>query len=143
MVYDTWYRFWLQEDNSQIKEYAYLDGYLYALASDNKIYKYNSGTERVYMELITKNFNDNVTEKKKTNQLNFTVDLEASSLFLVYKRIDEGLWVKIKDFSSTEFSSFYVPIKIDRVNNFQIKMVMIGDGKLYQTERMLHIGGRV
>lgn len=143
LVYDTMYRVWMQEDTLQCTGFAQLDGYLYALASDNKIYKFNSGTEKVTMELITKNFTDNLTEKKKTYQLNFTVDLAASSVFLVYKRTNEGPWISVKSYTSTSFSSFYVPIAINRADCFQIKMVMIGDGNLYKTERMVYIGGRV
>jgi hypothetical protein len=142
MVYDTVYKTWLQEDTLQVTGFALLDGYLYALATGTVIYKFNSGTEVVVMELTTKNFTDNMTEKKKVYQLNFTVDLEPSSMFLVYKRVNEGQWIKVRSYTSTELSSFYVPIRINRSNSFQIKMVMIGDGRLYQTERLLYVGGR-
>jgi hypothetical protein len=142
MVYDTETRLWLQEDTLRVKAFALLDGYLYALANDNIIYKFNSGTETVIMELTTKNYSDNMTEKKKVYQINFTVDLEASSVFLVYKRVNEGVWTKIKSYTSTKFSSLYVPVKIDRADCFQIRMIMIGAGKLYQMERLLYVGGR-
>lgn len=142
-VYDTQTNIWFMEDSTQVKEFTYLDGYLYALAADNKIYKFNGGTETVTMTLITKEFTDDIINKKYTSSLNFRVDLESGSSFKVYKRLDNSsTWTLVKTYTTNDLNSFVVPVSIDRVDHFQIKMEMIGDGTLHMAERIVKAGGK-
>jgi len=139
-TFDTWYNIWRQEDTLQVKDFAYLDGYLYALANDNKIYKFNSGSETVTWTAITKEFTEKINNKKGHSQLNFRVDLEANSNLKVYVRVDNGSWTLKETYTTTDLQSFKVPLKIERADHFQIKVIGEGDGKVHQMTRKFYTG---
>ncbi len=142
-VYDTWYNTWLQEDTLQVKDFAYLNGYVYALAADNKIYKFNSGTETVTWEVITKQFTEEILGKKGHSQLNFRVDLEEDSTLTVSTKINNGEWAVVKTYSTENLSSFIAPVKINRADHFQIKLSCVGEGKIYAMERIFYVGSEI
>jgi len=139
-VYDTRNGIWLQEDTLNVKDFAYFEGYLYALASDHKIYKFNSGTETVTSIAITKEFTDDLTEKKGNTELIFMVDLESGSSMKVYTRVNNGSFTLVKTYTTADLSTLRVPIVVNRANHFQIKLEMTGEYKIYQTERKIYVG---
>ena len=55
-----------REDDLQVKDFVYLNGSLYALAADNKIYKFNSGTEEIDWEVETEIFTEKISREKRT-----------------------------------------------------------------------------
>lgn len=142
-VYDTLKNIWLQEDTLQVDDFTYFGGYLYGLSSTNIIYKFNSGTETVTYTAITKEYTEEISNKKGHSQLNFRVDLESGSTLTIWKRVDNGSWVSVKTYSTADLSSFIVPILIDRADHFQLKIVGVGEGKVYAVERIFHIGSDV
>jgi hypothetical protein len=139
-VYDTWKGIFLQEDTLQVKDFVYLDGYLYALAADHKIWIFNSGTESITSTAITKEFSEDYMGKKGYSELKFKVDLEEDSFLSVYVRINNGSFALVKSYSGTDLSNFTVPLKIKNANHFQIKIVGIGEYKVYQLQRKFYIG---
>jgi hypothetical protein len=140
-VFDTWNGTWLQEDDLNVVQFAYLDGYLYALASDNKIYKFNSGTETVSWTAITKEFTEEMQNKKGHSKINLRVDLDIGSSISVYTKADNNSWVLEKTFASEGMSSVRIPIRINRADHFQLKISGFGTGKIYATERIFYVGG--
>ncbi len=142
-VYDTWKGVWLPEDDLQVIDFALLDGVLYALASDNKIYKFNSGTEKVEWEAVTKEYTEQIGEKKGYSELVFMVDLESGSTLQVFIRINNGSYELVKAYSSNDLQSFRVVLPVRRANHFAVKLVGKGEGKIYQFERRFHIGSNI
>lgn len=142
-VYDTWKNVWFQEDGLNAKDFTTLDGFVYALASDNKIYKFNSGDEKVSWEAVTKEFTEEIGEKKGYSELLFRVDLESGSNLLIYVKTDNGSYTLVKSYSAAEMSSFKAMIPIKRADRFQVKIVGKGEGKVYQMQRKFHIGSDV
>jgi hypothetical protein len=143
-VCDTWgdniETSWLQEDTLNVTEFAYLDGYLYALTSANVISKFNSGTESITSTATTKEFTEDYMGKKGYSELKFKVDLEEDSFLSVYVRINNGSFALVKSYSGTDLSNFTVPLKIKNADHFQIKVVGIGEYKVYQMQRKFYIG---
>jgi hypothetical protein len=141
-VYDTQdkIRFWLREDDLQVTDFALLSGYLYALASDNIIYKFNSGSDTVSWYATTKEFTENVANKKGHGDLYFRVDLESSSSLKIYVRINNGSFTLVKSYSSSDLSSFKVMLPIKRADHFQVKFMGTGEGKIYEMHRKFYVG---
>jgi hypothetical protein len=142
-VYDTWTKLWMMEDNSNITDYAFLNGYLYAIASDNKIYIYNLGSETVTMTLYSKFYTEDTTRKKGHTQLDFRVDLESGTTLAVYVKYDNAASTLVETYTTADFSTFHVPLLIKRCDHFQVSMTMVGRGKIYAMERTFYLGSKV
>ena len=148
-VYDVETNIWIQEDNSNITEFihqytaAVPNGYILALASDNKIYGYDLGSETVTMTLITKEWDENSFNKKGVSALNIMADLETDSTLTVHTRINNGAWNLVKSaYATTDKNSFRIPIFPKRANHFQLKFTMIGEGKIELVSREMYVGGK-
>ena len=141
-TYDTWESVWLEEDNLDVDDFILLDSYVYAL-SGNIIYKLNSGTETVESEAITKQYTEEMNEKKGYSDLLFRADLEDNASLRIYVKVDNREFTLVKSYSSRGFSTFKTMIPIKRADHFQIKIVGSGEFKLYQMERRFHIGSTV
>lgn len=143
-VFDTYYNVWFMEDTLQVKDFGYLDGYLYALANDNKIYKFNSGSETVTMEVTTKEFTENAFQRKGTIEVNVLADLESGSTLTVYSRVNNGSFTAIKTaYATTDLNSLRIPVSVNRANHYQLKLSLVGEGKIYGIERKMYIGGKI
>jgi hypothetical protein len=140
-VYDTWKGIWLGEDALNVKDFAYLGGYLYALAADNKIWKMGSGTETVLWAFETKEYSEQIDNKKGYSRLYFRVDMESNSTLSVYVRKDNGSFELVKSYSASDLTSFTVPLKLSNCSHFQIKLTGSGDCKIHQLTREFTIGG--
>jgi hypothetical protein len=143
-VYDTWGNnvetSWMQEDTLNVTEFAYLDGYLYALASDNKVWKFGSGTEVVTSTAISKELTEDYTGHKGHSELSMRVDLDTGATLAVYVRYDNGSFTLVKSYNVTDLTSLKVPLKIKNASHFQIKLVMTGEYRIYQLQRKFIMG---
>ncbi|MEN6313258.1 MAG: hypothetical protein ABFD25_03300 [Clostridiaceae bacterium] len=137
-VYDTWKNAWLQEDNLHAIEMAYFDGSLYALASDNKIYEFGSGTEKVSWYATTKDYTEQANNKKVHSELSFRVDLETGSTLSIYVKEDNGVFRLVKTYATTNLTSFNVAIKPKRCDHFAVKMVGSGEGIIHEMTRKFY-----
>jgi len=144
-VYDTMAGngVWVREDNLQVKEFTYLDGDIYALDSEDIIYKFDSGTERVTMTLITKEYTEDTFGKKGTKEIDIRAELETGSTLAVSKRIDNGSFESIKSsYNTTDLNSVRIPIKVDRADHVQVRIEMKGSGVLHKLSRIMYVGSR-
>ena len=142
-VYDTETGLWIQEDDLQVIEFAYYEGYLYALAADNNIYKFNSGEETVSWELVTGEITEEVDNKKGHSDLSFRVDLENGSEMTIYTRIDNGGFNTVKKYTTSDLQTFRVPLRIQRADHFQIKIAGKGEAKIHGIYRRFHVNSNV
>jgi hypothetical protein len=139
-VYDTWKGIWLAEDSLNVTEMALYDGHLYALASDNKVYKFGDGTEAVEWNLETKIYNESYIGKKSHSELSFRIDLSEGSMLVVYVKYDNGSYEQVKAYSTKDLTSFIVPLKVKSCNNFQMKLSGIGECTIHEIQRKLSLG---
>ena len=139
-TFDTWEGIWLMEDNLNITDMTFLDGHLYALAADNKIYKFGAGAEKVLWSATTKEFTEEIMNKKGNSELQLRVCLESGSSLNVFVRIDNGSFTLAKSYSVGDISTFVVPLKIKRADRFQVKLEGSGAAKIYQLTRKFYIG---
>jgi hypothetical protein len=140
-VYDTWKKEWLQEDNLSVRDFAYFGGSLYALAADNKVWKFNSGSEVVSSSFTTKEYTEEIGNKKGYSDLLFRVDLEAGSSMNVYTKIDNGSFSLVKSYSASDLTTVKIPLKITDADHFTIKCAMTGEYRIYQTQRDFNVEG--
>lgn len=141
-VYDTWKGVWVSEDSLQAVDFAYLDGYLYALSADNNIYKFGSGTEKVEWSFETKEFSETVTNQKGYSEISMSVDLASGAYLNVYTRRNNGSYTLEKTYSYAQKSNFIIPLRIKPCNYFTIKLEGAGDCIVHQMVRVFYIGGK-
>lgn len=151
-VYDTWKGIWLQEDSIDVTDFALYDGYLYALVSEDEgstIYRFDTSTptyndpEVVEWDATTKQFTEEISNKKGCSELSFRVDLDSGSSLQVYVKVDNGSYTLMKSYSTTELSSFRVALPIRRADHFTVKLVGKGECKVYAMERKFYVGTNV
>lgn len=142
-VYDTWTGVWLQEDTLNVKEFVYLGDIIYALASDNKIYKFNDGTESVSSSFETKKYTEEYSGKKAHSELFLRVDLNAGAELKVYVKYDNGSYTLVKALSATNATGLTVlkvPLKLKACQHFQLKLEGTGEYRIHQLQRKLVVG---
>jgi hypothetical protein len=139
-TYDTWKGIFLQEDTLNVTEFAFLDGYLYALTSANVISKFNSGTETVSSETVTKELTEEASNKKGHSELFFRADLQTGATMAVYVRHDNGSFTLVKNYNTTDLTSFKVALKVKNCDHFQVKLIMTGDYAIHQWQRKFIVG---
>ena len=113
---------------------------MYALAADNKIYKFNSGTEEIDWEVETEIFTEKISEKKGHSQITLRVDLEQSSVLNIYYKINNEGYQLVKTFNKPGLQvvhAYMIPV---RAEHFQIKLTGTGKFKLYEIERKFFYG---
>lgn len=141
-VYDTFSGLWMKEDDLQVTEFDYLEGSLYALAADDKIHKFNSGSETVSWEIVTSEITEEIDNKKGYSELSFRVDLEEDSEMTVYTRIDNGDFKSVKTYKTKDLQTFNVPLRIRKANHFQVKVSGTGDAKIHAMYRKFIVMNR-
>jgi hypothetical protein len=140
-VYDTWKGVWVQEDNLNVVDFAYFGGYLHALASDNKVWKFGAGTEKVSWSATTKEFNEQVDNKKGYSDLFLRCDLTTGSSLNVYVKQDNGSFTLVKSHSVSNMSTVRIPLKVEDCDRFQIKIEGSGQSTVYQMVREFNFEG--
>jgi hypothetical protein len=134
-VYDAVAGLWHREDNLQVKDFALLDGYLYALAADNNIYKFNSGAEVVSWECEFDKMTEQYFGRTVTTKIKVIADIEAGASLSISYKINDGNYVLSDTFTDTGEQAFVSTIKPMRANSLQIKISGTGKAKVYSLGR--------
>ena len=141
-VFDTQNRVWVREDTLQVKESVFLDGYIYALTA-TKIYKFNSGNEIVTMTLLSKEWTEQSFDKKNTNEVYVRTDLDVGTRLSVSKRIDNGEFSSIEtNYTKSDKNPLRIHVLANNADHLQLKLEMIGDGKILDLGRTVLVGGK-
>jgi len=141
-VYDTDNGYWYREDSLHVVDFARLDDDLFALA-DNKIYKFNSGTEVVSWEIESENFNEWYMGIKVNLSVTIMAELETGSSLSVYCSIDGGAYALKNTTTTTGFRSYEIRIVPQRCHSFKIKLVGTGKVKVFGFGRDVLLGSKV
>lgn len=75
---------WYKEDESQVKYFANNGNSVFAVFSDGKVYKFNSGTEQVNWSFRTGSLIDSTLKTKSLKKLTFLADMELGASMFVY-----------------------------------------------------------
>lgn len=138
-VFDPVLKMWHLEDNLNVIQFARMGGSLYALCADGKLYKFNSGNEKVHWKAYSQVFHEYYSGKKIYSELAFRVDLESGSSLAVYVKINNGEFQLVKSYTAQGLSSFTVPLRIQQADHFQIMLEGVGRGKVYQISRKFFV----
>lgn len=141
-VYDTHSGNWYREDNLNVKSFARVGNDLYALASDNKVYKFDSGTETINCVMESERLTDRYMGKKCNLSVKLMAELQAGAELKVYCSIDDGAYALEETISATGYKSYETRITPQRCDSFKIKLTWKGDVKIYGFGREV-IPGRI
>jgi hypothetical protein len=132
-AYDTMTGVWMPEDSSQVVQFTRIQDNAYALMSDGKLYKLNSGTEIVTSEIYTKDYTGEIFKNKGLGMVHIRADLNIGTQFKVYVSYDGGSYSLIESViaPSTGIMKFKKSLKIKMADRFKIKITVVGDFKLY------------
>lgn len=142
-VYDLEYDMWHKEDNLEVINFAYYQDHLYALATDGKVYKFNSGTEVISWELETQIFTENPDNKKHYKTVYINIELEQDSEITVYIKKNDYPYMPVKTILSHGHRSYKIPINVQDTHHFQILIKGVGKAKIHNITREFIIGGDV
>jgi len=132
---------WLQEDTLHVVQFTKIGAYGYGLASTGALYKFNSGTEVIEWNFETKQFTEEIFEKKGNGKISLRLDLLTGSTANVYVKHDNGAYALVKELTATGLRCFRIPLKIQMDDHFQVKISGTGDFKFHGIEREIIIGG--
>jgi hypothetical protein len=130
-VYDTFKPKWWQEDLLHVVQFAKIGEYAYALDSSGALYKFNSGSEIVNWSIETKDFTEEMFNKKNVDKIRIRVELDPGTSFNVYKKVNNRDYTLEKSYSATGVQSFSVILKVQMADRNKIKLAGTGGFKLY------------
>ena len=138
-VYDTMFNLWHVEDDLNVLDFTLMDGSLYALASDNKIYRFNYGTEVFSWEGYTDRLTEEYMGKKATSKIKVEAEIETGGSIAVWLSIDGGTYTLASMLNTVGYRFFKLDFIPQDAFYFQIKFVGTGIAKIYSITRELII----
>lgn len=134
---------WFREDSLGIIGMAQIGTDLYALAADNKIYKFNSGNEIIDWSFETENYSEYWMGRKVNKVVRFMAEFETGSSMNVYSSVDDGSYSLQESISTTGFIIREVNMQQNRANRFKLKFEGRGKIKFFGFERDVSIGSAI
>lgn len=130
-VYDTKCEIgpqWMQYDTERVVDYIFMDGYLYALfAGDNKVYKYNSGSETVSSSFELKiNPVHEDTYKWYVAKVEIKLYLSSGASVEILDKSDNGSYTSRKTFNTSGYQLCTIVLKQQRSGYYWLKIVGSG-----------------
>lgn len=141
-TYDPMYQAWYQEDDLQVTKFCYHLGSVYALCSDGKLYKFNSGTESIDWSFETKPFDDSTFLKKEYHKLNVKVRLSTGANMSVSIKVDEDAYQLVQNivYEDDKIKDILIPVNVAKCDRFQLKFEGTGGFLLFHVRRQFTIG---
>ncbi|MZQ97213.1 MAG: hypothetical protein GT601_06025 [Acidaminobacter sp.] len=131
-----------KEDSLNVIQFAYLNGYLYALCADGKLYKFGSGTESISWNFVTPFYYDgDAFHDKLVTHIELHAELSTGSSIQVYIDYTGSEFKSIKTYNSTTDRVVKIPVRV-RGNKYRLKVTGTGN-VLVRAIKRLSIGGRL
>jgi len=143
-VFDTLMQAWLPYMDKVVKRFANGANSLYFIATDNKLYQLNEGTELVEWEAISKEYEEGIFNKTSLKSIKLKLKMDLGSTVEVYVKLDGREWIQHKVIVQPESAhnahrEVFVTIPMKRATTYQIKLT--GQGKsLVYGEREYYVG---
>jgi hypothetical protein len=142
-IYNSIYNDWYKEDNIEVSHFAIFENSLYILTTDNKIIKFNSGTEKVEWEIFSHEFDQLLFENKNYRKLLINLELDYGSSAAFYVSKDNKPYDMIKNITEVTHRHFRIPLDLRNCNTFKIKITGRGEFILKNIQRTFDVGGAI
>ena len=148
-VYDTSKKMWHKEDNLHAAAFCSHKGELYCIDDDAKniITMLGSGTEdtgKVQWMVETGELGIATPDMKYISSLNVRLSMEMGAKVEFYARYDmSDEWVHVCTVFGTNLRSFFIPIRPRRCDHMKLRIVGVGDAKIYSITKTLERGSGI
>ena len=145
-VYDASKDLWHKEDNLAVQEFCSCRNELYYIPKDSTEIKTLFGSDTVDDAPIEWMAETGVIgmytpNKKYVSRINVRMSLDIGTKMYFYVQYDSsGEWELISQMTSSSLRSFTVPIRPKRCDHFRLRMVGVGDAKVFSMVKTLEQG---
>ena len=153
-VYDTAKGMWHKEDNTQAVEFCNCDGNLYYIEyapTDEKPIKMVNAPDPDYTEskpieweAITGIIGTDSPDKKYISRLIVRLSLEIGTTVIFSAEYDSsGAWEHLFTMSGTTLKTFSIPIRPKRCDHLRLRILGIGEAKIYSICKNIEQGSDI
>lgn len=148
-VYDTLKGMWHREDNTRALDFCNSGGELYYIdptLNQIKTVRGTGETERspIEWEAITGVIGTDSPDKKYISRLDIRMSLTPGARVYIFAQYDSvGEWEQICAMTGTTLRSFGVPIKPKRCDHLRLKIVGVGEAKIYSICKTIEQGSDI
>lgn len=139
-VYDTYNGLWHIEDFIEIVDFAYNDGYLYALSKDGNLLKFNSGNERVKWEFTTQDYTFGIPETKNVSKLYIRADMKYQTSLDVYLKVNNGEFNRVATYQADNSTVFDFKVRVKKCDTFAVRFSGVGDVRILDVHAKVTMG---
>jgi hypothetical protein len=145
-VYDTKKQMWHREDNTEAMAFCNCRGDLYYIDWEDNQIKSVKGTgvpetKAINWEAVTGVIGTDSPDKKYISRLDVRMLLEVGAKASFYVEYDSsGEWEFLFDMTGVKLKSFYVPIRPQRCDHMRLKIIGVGDAKIYSICKTIEWG---
>lgn len=145
-VYDSLKRMWHREDNTEVIAFCNCRGDLYYIDwADNQIKTVRgtgvTETKAINWEAVTGVIGTDSPDKKYISRLDVRMLLEVGAKASFYVEYDSsGEWEFLFDMTGVKLKSFSVPIRPQRCDHLRLKIMGVGDTKIYSICKTIEWG---
>lgn len=147
-VYDTEKGLWHKEDNTRITEFCSINEELYFIDGTNNIFSmFGSGTcDRKPIEWMAETgiLGCSTPDKKYISRISVRLSMEIGTRVYIYVEYDSsGSWEKVCAITGNKLNAFTLPIRPKRCDHLRLKIVGIGNAKIYSISKTLEQGSDI
>lgn len=148
-VYDSLKKMWHREDNTEARAFCNCRGDLYYIDWNGNQIKSVKGTgvletKNINWEAVTGVIGTDSPDKKYISRLDVRMLLEVGAKASFYVEYDSsGEWEFLFDMTGVKLKSFYVPIRPQRCDHMRLKIMGVGDAKIYSICKTIEWGSDV
>lgn len=142
-TYDLKNGIWLQEDNTQVVDFARIGKDIYFLDSSGNVYLEDCGEEKNKTEwrMTFTPFFETVDGRKRFSRILLRVELPEGSWMKVDVRCDNGRWRELTKLVGDTYDTRTLPIVVNRCDKFEIRLSGKGQFAVLDVMRQFSIGG--
>lgn len=148
-VFDTKKGMWHKEDDTQVVEFCTCRGDLYYIDyADNQIKTVRGSgvldTSAIKWEAVTGLVGTDSPDKKYISRMDVRLSLGLGTKVTFYAEYDSGgVWEHLFTMEGTTLRTFAVPIRPKRCDHMRLKVVGIGEAKIYSICKTIEQGSDV
>ena len=145
-VFDTARGMWHREDNTQVVEFCTCRGDLYFIDyQDNQIKTVRGSgtadTSAISWEAVTGLIGTDSPDKKYISRLDVRLSLGLGTKVTFYAEYDSGgVWEHLFTMEGTTLRTFAIPIRPKRCDHMRLKVVGVGEAKIFSVCKTIEQG---
>lgn len=142
-TYDTKNGLWWREDGLHVVDFAQDGDTLYCLASDNKVYEFNSGAEVIEWQLTLTDLSEIGKTNKKNTTIYAAIYAEYDTEIEVFISEDRQEFRRVASYRYENSSVKNIPVSINAVSELKIKIKGNKYAEVYSVQKKVVGGGTV